>query len=187
MVAVAVQAVVDGARRRLDAQPPRDRPRNTSRRRTVREKNTNAATIVPTHEDELDPEVRADRVPADREQQPDAREQERDRAAERALEQHRAGDRRDLPGMAARRLEDARRVAADRRRQHLPDGVRDEVGARQPGDATRRRRAPRAAAASASAIGGTVTSVSAAERSSHGTLADVMMSFVFPTSTLLRM
>ena len=44
------------------------------------------------------------------------------------------GDRRAVAGMAARRLVDPRGVAADAGRQHLADGVRDEVGARQPRD-----------------------------------------------------
>ena len=39
------------------------------------------------------------------------------------------------PGMTARRLVDARRVAADRRRQHLADGVGDEVRTGEPGQA----------------------------------------------------
>src|SRR5215831_1601756 len=37
--------------------------------------------------------------------------------------------------MTPRRLVDARRVAADRGREDLPDGVRDEVRAREPGEA----------------------------------------------------
>ena len=87
------------------------------------------------HEEELDPEVGADRVVADREHEADGRERERRRAAERALEQHRGGDRSSLALVPAGRLVDAHRVAADRGREHLAGRVRDEVRAHEPGQA----------------------------------------------------
>ena len=67
---------------------------NASRRRTAREKKTNPARIVGDDEDRLGPEVGADRVAADREQEADTGEQQRHRAAERPLDEHRARDRR---------------------------------------------------------------------------------------------
>ena len=64
----------------------------------MREKKTTPAAIVPTTKIASSQRYGADRVAADREQEADARQQQRHRAAERALEQHRARDRRDLPG-----------------------------------------------------------------------------------------
>ena len=83
-------------------------------------------------EGELDPEVAADVVVADREREADDGEHERRRAAERALEQHRARRRAAGALVPARRLVDPRRVAAERRRQHLPGRVADEVRAHEP-------------------------------------------------------
>ena len=48
VVAVAVDAVVDGARRRLEPEAARVRQQNASRRRTVREKKTKPAASVAT-------------------------------------------------------------------------------------------------------------------------------------------
>ncbi len=120
VVPVAVDALVDGPRRRSSAELARERQERTaSRRRTVREKKTTPATIVPTTKIASIQRYGADRVVADREQEADAREQERHRPADRPLEQDRARDRRDPARVAAGRLVDARCVAADARRQHL--------------------------------------------------------------------
>ena len=83
-------------------------------------------------ERELDPEIRADVVFAERKREAHGGQGERGRASEGALEQHRAGDRPSPPRVAPGRLEDPRRVAAHGRRQHLPRGVADEVRPRQP-------------------------------------------------------
>ena len=61
-------------------------------------------------------------------------EQQRRRAAERALEQHRAGDRAARAGVAPRRLVDPRRVAAERGREHLGGGVGDERRPHEPAE-----------------------------------------------------
>src|SRR5581483_278119 len=135
VLAVAVEAVVDGARRGLDAEPAgeRDEEREPAPDRTREEDEADGHGC--NDEERLDPEVRTDRVAAEREQEPDTCEHERDRPAERALEQHGARHRRDVPPVPAARLEDPPRVATHRRRQHLAERVGDEVGARQPRDA----------------------------------------------------
>ena len=86
-------------------------------------------------EQPFDPQVRADVVLPDREQKPDRAEGDGGCSSYSALEQHRPRDRGPPPGMPTRRLHDADSVAAERRRKHLTRGVRDEVGAREPGHA----------------------------------------------------
>src|SRR3954451_15686695 len=127
MAAVGVDPLVDGAQRLLDADlaeerdAPRERASDPAREEHEPEEDRR------DHEAELDPEVRADVVPADREYEPDAGERERRRAAERALEEDRPRHRSALAGVALRRLVDPHPVAADRGRQHLARGVRGEV------------------------------------------------------------
>ena len=84
---------------------------------------------------------------------------DRRRAAEPALEHDRPRHDRGAPGMPPRRLDDAHRVAAERRRQHLTRRVRDEVRAREPAAAARGCRARRGASPSAAASTGTVTTM----------------------------
>ena len=73
-----------------------------------REKRANAEHDRRDDEGELDPEVGADVVVADREREADRGEHERRGAAERALEQHRPRDRPAVARVAPRRLVDAR-------------------------------------------------------------------------------
>src|SRR4029453_13690985 len=80
----------------------------------------------------LDPEIGADVVVADGEQEPDCGQQKRAGAANRALEEDGRCAGVAMPGMAPRRLVDAHRIAADRRRQDLPRRVGDEVRGGQP-------------------------------------------------------
>ena len=75
-----------------------------------------------------------DVVAADREDEADRAEQDGRGTAERPLEEDDRGDVARAPGVAARRLPDPHGVAADRGRQDLPRGVRDEVRPRQPGE-----------------------------------------------------
>ena len=132
MVAVAVDAVVDRPRRHLEPEPPRVREQEREPAPHGAREEDEARSQRGDDEEHLDPEIRPDRVAPDREQQPHPGEHQGHRTADRPLEEDRAGDRRDLARVAAGRLEDPRGVTADRRRQHLADGVGDEVGARQP-------------------------------------------------------
>src|SRR5262245_54207554 len=100
MVAVAVDAVVDGPCGRLEAQPSGEGKEEREPAPDATREEDDAGPDRQHDEDRLGPEVGADRVAADREQDAHAGEQERDGAAERPLDEHRAGDRRDLPGMA---------------------------------------------------------------------------------------
>ena len=96
VVAVGVNALVDVADRPLEREPAQQR--DASRASSGRSRREKSATrehhASPTHEGELDPEVAADVVVAEREREADRGEHERRRAAERALEQHRARRRR---------------------------------------------------------------------------------------------
>ena len=132
MVAVAVDALVDRAHRTLDPELPQDRDGPAERSPRLLREQHHGDNERGDHEPELDPQVGADVVVADRQDEAHSGECERRRAAERTFEQHRPGDRTALPRVAAGRLEDAHPVAADRRRQDLPGRVRGEVRAHQP-------------------------------------------------------
>ena len=86
-------------------------------------------------EGELDPDVAANAIAADREPEAHGREDERRRSAQRALEDDGAGDGPSRAGMAAGRLVDPRRVAAERGREHLRRGVGDEGRPYEPAEA----------------------------------------------------
>ena len=116
--------------------------------RLVREENERAHDAQ-DDERELDPDVAADRVVADREHEAHGREHERRRAAERPLEQHRAGHRPARAGMAPRGLVDPRRISAERGRQHLARRRRRRTSSARASRAARGRRSRRAASASA--------------------------------------
>src|SRR5581483_11882153 len=132
VVPVSVDPLVDGAQRALDPQPPEQRNRPSERPPHAAREEDDAENDGRDDEGELDPEVGADVVAADREHEPDRREGEGRRAAERALEQHRPRDRPTVAGVPPRRLEDPHRVAADRGREDLAGRVRREVRPRQP-------------------------------------------------------
>src|SRR3954452_1815687 len=83
-------------------------------------------------ERQLDPEVAPDVVLPDREREADRGENERRDAAERTLEQNRPGCGTAGSLVPARGLVDPRRVAAERRRQHLACRVADEVRSDEP-------------------------------------------------------
>ena len=100
--------------------------------RAERENIRKASTNVSEHEGALDPEVGADVVAADRQQEADGAEEHRRRAAERPLEQDDRGDRAEPLAVAARGLEDPDGVAADRGGQDLAGRVGDEVRPGQP-------------------------------------------------------
>src|SRR5574340_939243 len=145
-VAVVVHAFVEEPERTLQADaheqrshPPEERPRRP-REEDVGEEER------PEDEEPLDPEVRADVVVADREDEADRAEDNGRGPPEPALQDDRASHDGRASGMATRRLDDANGVAADRRRQDLPRGVRDEVRAGEPAeplqDAVRREQAP---------------------------------------------
>src|SRR4029453_13015046 len=132
VVAIPVHALVERTGRTLDPEPPKEGRQPPEPSPEAAREDDEAADDGEDDEDPLDPEVDVDVVLADRKGEPDRCKQERRRAADRALEHHRAGDRAGVAGMAAGGLENARRVATDRRREHLARGVGDEVGARQP-------------------------------------------------------
>ena len=176
-VAVRVDRLVDRAQRTLEPQPPQERhgPRERPARR--REKSSTASTTVaatnaasiqmyaptsycPTAS--ANPTAASVTVAAP----PSARSSSTVPATGRVL-----------PGMAARRLEDPDRVAADRRRQDLPGGVRGEVGPREPGEpvANALRRSSRC---QRHAIGNTVTAMIVTESRNQPRLAFERMSHV---------
>ena len=126
-----MQREVHLAQRPVDAQRTQERPHPAQRAVHARGEEDDAERDGGHHERELDPEVAPDAVMADRERKAGDCEDERRRAAERALEQHcpRGGAAEAL--VPARRLVDARRVAAERGREHLAGGVADEVGAHE--------------------------------------------------------
>ena len=132
MVAVAVDTLVHRTHRPFELHPAQERHREAQHAPHAPREEDDARDHRQHDEQRLDPEVGAHVVAADREQEADGGEQERHRTSERPLEQHRAGDRRALAGVAAGRLVDPRGVSPDARRQHLADGVGDEVGAKQP-------------------------------------------------------
>ena len=83
------------------------------------------------------------------------------------------------PGMPACRLDDAHRVAAERRRQHLARRVGDEVRPRQPREAARRCRCARSSHCQRRAMGRAVPiMIATASRNHHG-LASTRMSTVW--------
>src|SRR5205085_9283667 len=84
-------------------------------------------------ERELDPEVAAHVIVADSERKADRGKDQRRDPAELALEEHGARNRPAEARMPPSRIEHPPAVASDRRRQHLPDRVRREVGADEPG------------------------------------------------------
>ena len=136
MPAEVVDALVEGTHRPLDSEAAAGAAASgASSGRAERAKKRKMSTIVPSDESALEPEVRADVVGAEREQEPDRAEQHRAGAAEAALEQDDRGHVRRPARVPPRRLVDAHRVAADRRGEHLARGVRDEVRPRQPPEA----------------------------------------------------
>ena len=104
-VAERVDAVVERAHRPLEPQPRAGAAASAQQRpRRAGEEEERRAASVAEDEHALDPEVGADVVPAEREQEADRSEEDGRRAAERALEQDdrrrsapsRAGWRRDV-------------------------------------------------------------------------------------------
>src|SRR5919198_3477453 len=131
-VAVRVDALVDGPQRPVDPEPREDRDHSGERPARGAGEERHAEHDRPDDERGLDPEVGAHVVAADGEREPERSEDQRRRTAERSPEQHGPRDRPSVPGMAPRRLEDARGVAADRRGEHLADHVRDEIRPHEP-------------------------------------------------------
>ena len=131
-VAECVDTVVDGANGALEPKRAQQRRRRAEQRPGRTREEEEGEEDRPDHERAFDPEVGADVVAAEREQEPERAEQDRRSAAERTLEQHDRGDRAEPRRVAPRGLEDPHGIAADRGRQDLPRRVRDEVGARQP-------------------------------------------------------
>src|SRR5207249_11217087 len=86
-------------------------------------------------EGQLYPDVAADRVATDGQREARRREDESRGAAERPLEQHRPRDGPARAWVAASRLVDPRRVAAERGREHLRGGVGDERRPHEPAEA----------------------------------------------------
>src|SRR3954447_3712060 len=95
-VAVAVDAVVDRARRLLDAEAAGEQHQEREPPSCGVREEDDPGGDRQHDEDRLRPQVGTDRVAADREQEADAGEKERDGAAERALDEHGARDRRQL-------------------------------------------------------------------------------------------
>ena len=97
--AIRVHSLVHGADGPLDPQPPQQRHGARERPPRRAREDGHAEQDGGDDERELDPEVGADVVFAEREREADGGERKRGRAAEGALEQHRAGDRPAAPGM----------------------------------------------------------------------------------------
>jgi hypothetical protein len=132
--AVGVYALVERSQRPLDAQAAEKRHRASERPARRTRKEEQAERDRPDDEDELDPQVDADVVAADREQEADRGQGERRRTAERSLEQDRAGHVAAPARMPSRSLVDPHRVTADCGRQDLPCRVRDQVRAEEPAE-----------------------------------------------------
>ena len=127
-----MDAVVDRAHGPFEPQPPqqrRGRPQERPRRAREHQEGEHERQ---EHEGALDPEVGADVVAADRQQEADGAEEHRRRPAERPLEEDDRGDRAEPLAVATRGLEDPDGVAADRGGQDLAGGVGDEVRPGQP-------------------------------------------------------
>src|SRR3954447_4168904 len=106
VLAIAVNPLVDGTRGPLDAEALCDRQseRQAPPHRAGEEDESGQDRC--DHEDRLGPQVGPDRVPPNRQEEADACEQERHRAAKGAFEQHGAGDRGALARMPPHRLDD---------------------------------------------------------------------------------
>src|SRR5581483_6494811 len=134
VVAVAVDPLVDGADRPFDARALQVRNGEAQHAPHAAREEDDARDRRQYDEESLDPEVGAYVVAADREHEADRCEDERDRAAERTLEQNRTGGGRAVAGVTACRLVDPGGVAADAGREHLADRVGHEVRTREPRD-----------------------------------------------------
>jgi hypothetical protein len=119
VVAKAVNPLVDGSDRPLDAQEAQERLRPSEQRPCGAREQRHCEHERRRDEDALDPQVGAHVVPPDREREPDRGERQGRRAAERALEQDDARHPPRLARVPPRRLQNPQRVAADRRREYL--------------------------------------------------------------------
>ena len=135
MAPVMVDALVEVTQWRLQPQPLEERLRPAKQRPRRAREEQEPEHECPEHEHAFEPQVAAHVVLPDREQEPDRSEGHRRRASDAALEEHGPRDDRRPPRMPPRRLDDADRVAAERRREHLTGRVCDEVRAREPGHA----------------------------------------------------
>ena len=158
--------LVHRAQRPLEPQPPQQRDEPRQRPARPAREQQHAEHHRPDDERGLDPDVRADAVATDREQEADRGERDGRCSSERTLEQHGPGDGAGVPGMPLGALVDAHRVAADRRRQDLPGGVRREV---RPDEPRSRSWISRAASSRCQrhAIGQTVPPMIASESRNH--------------------
>src|SRR2546423_124312 len=110
---VGVEREVHVPQDRLDAQAVQQRPQPVQERvQTGREEDERAGSRE-QDEGELDPEVAADRIPADGQREAHRREDERGGTSQRALQDHGSGHRAPRARMAARRLVDPRCVSAE--------------------------------------------------------------------------
>ena len=132
MVAVGVHRVVDPRDELVEPDERENRPPELEQRPRAAREEQEAEDDRRHDEERLDPEVRADVVVPDGEREADRGQDQRRRAADRALEEDGRGSGVAVARMTACRLVDANRVAADRRRQDLAGRVRDEVGTREP-------------------------------------------------------
>ena len=181
MPPVVVDALVEVAQRRLQPQPLEERLRPAKQRPRRAREEQEPEHERPEHEHAFEPQVAAHVVFADREQEPDRSEGHRRRASDAALEEHGPRDDRRPPRMPSRGLDDADRVAAERRREHLTGRVCDEVRAREPGnaleDVVRARSQPQRSAST-----GTVTTTIATASANHARFVSARTSSVVPSS-----
>ena len=110
---VAVHALVETARRALDAQPPRERDEPAEDDARAAREHQHAEPDRAERDRDLEPEVRADVVPPEGEHDAERRERQRREAAQHAFHDHRAGHGAAAVGMATGKVVDARRVAAE--------------------------------------------------------------------------
>ena len=186
MAAVVVDAVVERPQGPLEPEPREQRTHAREQRPGRAGEEEDDQQERAEDERALEPEVGADVVVADREHEADRAEQHRRGPAEAALDED---DRRQVAratGVPLRGLEDPHRVAADRRRQDLAGGVRDEVRPRQPPEPVDD---PLRASSHCqrSAIGSAVTIMIVTASANHHRFADVSTSHVCWRSILSRM
>ncbi len=128
-----VHALVERLQRLRHPDAPEQRLHATKQRPRRPREEQEADDDGAEDEHALEPQVCAHVVAAYREQESDRAEEHRRRAADAPLEEHRSGHVGRPSRVATHRVDHAHRVSPERRRQQLPGGVRDEVGAGEPG------------------------------------------------------